>query len=169
MSILLFFYQVPSAHPCLCHFVYFLRMEFCFLLFCYHHYYYHYYFTPCEFFTPALVGDHSLKFERQQVSSGLQDSSQYSSQSQQCCSVVLILPLNSSSSPLGNISSTPTTIGITMTFIFCYSFLVGFFFLVSWQSSNICLFFCFLLFSLCGLLIQQNPRDGKFCFSFFVN
>ena len=37
------------------------------------------YITPCEFFTPVLVDGLSLKSELQQVSSGLQDYSQYSS------------------------------------------------------------------------------------------
>ena len=35
-----------------------------------------------EFFMPALADSLSLKFERQQVSSSLQDSSQYSRRSQ---------------------------------------------------------------------------------------
>ena len=38
------------------------------------------------FFTQAQAGGFSLGFEWQQVSSSLQDSSQYSGQSQQCCS-----------------------------------------------------------------------------------
>ena len=42
-------------------------------------------FTPWEFFTSALVDGLSLEFEWQQVSSSLQDSSQYSRHSQQCC------------------------------------------------------------------------------------
>ena len=56
--------------------------------------YYHYnnnYYYYSAFFAPALTGGLSLKFERQQVSSGLQDSSQYC---QQCCS---LNGLNSSS------------------------------------------------------------------------
>ena len=40
-----------------------------------------------EFFTPALADGFSLEFEWQQVSSSLQDSSQYPSRSQQCCSL----------------------------------------------------------------------------------
>ena len=38
-----------------------------------------------EIFTPALASGLPLEFEWQQVSSGLQDSSQYSGRSQQCC------------------------------------------------------------------------------------
>ena len=39
------------------------------------------------FFTPVLTDGFSLEFEWQQVSSSLQDSSQYSGRSQQCCSL----------------------------------------------------------------------------------
>ena len=42
--------------------------------------------TPWEFFTSALADGLSLEFERQ-VPSSLQDSSQYSGWSQQCCSL----------------------------------------------------------------------------------
>ena len=48
---------------------------------------YCYYFTLCEVFTPASSGGFSLQPEWQQVSSGLQDFSQYSSWSQDCCSL----------------------------------------------------------------------------------
>ena len=44
-------------------------------------------FYSLEFFTRALVDCFSLVFEWQQVSSSLQDSSQYFCQSQQCCSL----------------------------------------------------------------------------------
>ena len=44
-------------------------------------------FTPWEFFSLALADDFSLEFKWQQVSSSLQDSSQYSGRSQQCCSL----------------------------------------------------------------------------------
>ena len=37
------------------------------------------------FFTSVLADGFSLEFEWQQVSSSLQDSSQYSGRSQQCC------------------------------------------------------------------------------------
>ena len=53
--------------------------------YCYYYYYfthleffYYYYFTHLEFFTSALADGISLEFEWQQVSSSLQDSSQYS-------------------------------------------------------------------------------------------
>ena len=47
-------------------------------------YYYHY--TPCGFFTPTLADGLSLGFERQQVSLGPKNCSQYSSRSQRCSS-----------------------------------------------------------------------------------
>ena len=43
--------------------------------------------TSLEFFTSALADGLSLEFEWQQVSSSLQDSSQYSGRPQQCCSL----------------------------------------------------------------------------------
>ena len=42
-------------------------------------------FTPLEFFTSVLADGFLLEFEWQQVSSSLQDSSQYSGRPQQCC------------------------------------------------------------------------------------
>ena len=42
-------------------------------------------FTPLEFFTSVLADGFSLEFEWQQVSSSLQDTSQYSGRPQQCC------------------------------------------------------------------------------------
>ena len=42
-------------------------------------------FTPLEFFTSVLADGFSLESEWQQVSSGLQDSSQDSGCSQECC------------------------------------------------------------------------------------
>ena len=44
-------------------------------------------FSPWEFFTSALAESFPLEFEWQQVSSSLQDFSQYSDRSQQCCSL----------------------------------------------------------------------------------
>ena len=60
-------------------------------------------FTPLEFFTSALADSLSLEFVWQQVSSSLQDSSQYSGRSQQCCSLDaarLLLQLPSPPGPL---------------------------------------------------------------------
>ena len=50
-------------------------------------YYYYYYYTSCESCTPALFDRLSMEFERQQITSGLQDSSQYSVRFHQCCSL----------------------------------------------------------------------------------
>ena len=47
------------------------------------------YFIPCEFFTPALADGRSLESEWQQVSPGLQDFSECSSQSQQLLYILL--------------------------------------------------------------------------------
>ena len=41
--------------------------------------------SSCEFFTPALADGLSMEFEWQQISSSLQDSSQYFGRPQQCC------------------------------------------------------------------------------------
>ena len=45
---------------------------------------YYYYYTPYEFFTPVWADSLLLVFGWQQVSSGLQDSSQYSRRPQKC-------------------------------------------------------------------------------------
>ena len=49
-------------------------------------------FTPLEFFTSVLADSFSLEFEWQQVSSSLQDSSQYSGRPQQCCRLDSLYP-----------------------------------------------------------------------------
>ena len=49
-------------------------------------------FTHLEFFTSILADGFSLKFEWQQVSSSLQDSSQYSGRPQQCCRLDSLYP-----------------------------------------------------------------------------
>ena len=49
-------------------------------------------FTTLEFFTSVLPDGFSLEFEWQQVSSSLQDSSQYSFRSQQCCHLDSLYP-----------------------------------------------------------------------------
>ena len=48
---------------------------------------YYHYFTSCEFFKPTLDDRLSQETKWQQVSSGLQNSFQYVSQSQQRCSL----------------------------------------------------------------------------------
>ena len=49
-------------------------------------------FTPLEFFTSVLADGFSLEFEWQQVSSSLQDLSQYSGRPQQCCRLDSLYP-----------------------------------------------------------------------------
>ena len=71
-----------------------------------------------------LTDGFSLEFEWQQVSSSLQDSSQYSGRSWQCCSLVSLprLVISESSSPCTNplvtILGAPITNGIIVTFMF---------------------------------------------------
>ena len=62
----------------------------------------------------------SLKFKWQQVSSALLESTQYLSQSQQCCGLISFLPKISSSSILFPrfIRCAPTMIGVMVTFMF---------------------------------------------------
>ena len=48
--------------------------------------------TPQEFFTSVLADGFSLEFEWLQVSSSLQDSSQYSGRPQQCCRLDSLYP-----------------------------------------------------------------------------
>ena len=49
-------------------------------------------FTPLEFFTSVLADGFSLEFEWQQVSLSLQDSSQDSVRSYQCCRLDSLYP-----------------------------------------------------------------------------
>ena len=101
------------------------------------------------FFQPALADGFSLEAEWQQVSSSLQDSSQYSGRFQQCYSLnCLIHPLifmssNFSTNPLVIVSSTTITVNITITLIF-HSFLC--YLARSWY---LCLFLIYLSFTLC--------------------
>ena len=78
------------------------------------------------FFTWVLTGGLSLGFECQQASSGLKDSSEYFSRSQQCYSLYRLDSISDfqfclSFFLLGTVLTAPTTISITDTFIF-YSF-----------------------------------------------
>ena len=80
-------------------------------------------FKPLEFFTSALADGLSLEFEWQQVSSSLQDSSQYSGRSQQRCRMVSTRPPTSKfsspfNSPLVIVPNALITIGIIATFKF---------------------------------------------------
>ena len=79
---------------------------------------------PCEFFTAALTGGLSLKSYWQQILLGLQNYSEYSSQSLWCLSFLFSKRDN-------NISTS------------CFTA-----FSALWQDPSICLYFRFLLFSL---------------------
>ena len=59
-----------------------------YLSFFYYYYYFYYYFSPSEF-SPA-AGDLSFKSDWLQVSSGFQDASEFSCQSQQCCLLLFV-------------------------------------------------------------------------------
>ena len=101
-----------------------------------------------------------LEFDWQQISSSLQDSSQYSCQSQQYCSLD---GLHSSSYfllslYLVTVSSAPIAIGFTVTFMF-HSF-----FLVLWQDLGTDISFRFLSVLHCCQLEQQNSVLGRFSF-----
>ena len=48
--------------------------------------------TPPEFFTSVLADGFSMEFEWQQVSSSIQDSSQYSGRPHQCCRLDSLYP-----------------------------------------------------------------------------
>ena len=84
-------------------------------------------FTPLEFFTSVFADVFSLEFEWYQVSSSLQDSSQKSGRSQQCCHLDSLYPSADpkSSRPFDNplviVPKAPITIGTIVTFMF-YSF-----------------------------------------------
>ena len=111
------------------------------MLFHYHH---------CVFFTAVLTGSFSLKSKWQQISSGFQDSSKYSNWSYECCGLdglIFFSDLQFLQSPfqvqqLQLVSLSPS----------CFTT-----FSALKQDPSICLFFYFLLFSLCGPLEQQNP------------
>ena len=85
-----------------------------------------YYSVPCEFITPALPGGLTLKFQWQQVSSCLQDSSQHSGRSKQCMDGLDSLSdfyfFQSTFQALETASSAPSTTGIIVNLMF-YSFL----------------------------------------------
>ena len=84
-----------------------------------YYYYYYYYLLLWNFFTQALADVFSLEFEWEQVSSSLQDSSQYFGRFW----MISARPLISMSSShctksLVTVSWAPITIGITVTYMF---------------------------------------------------
>ena len=112
-----------------------------------------------SFFTSALADGLSLEFEWQQVSSNIQDSSEYSGRSQQCCSLDGgLLSSSKSSSPFNNplvtVPKAPITIGIMVTFMFH-----GFFFSIPLQGRVIYPSFHFLSVLFCHQPGQQSPQQ----------
>ena len=137
-----------------------------------------------EFFTSASADGFPLEFEWQQVSSSLQDSSQYSGHHHAVVWMVSTRPSTSKSSkpfnnPLVTLPKAPITIGTIVTFMFHSFFnslarsryLPFFFFtffqfysVISWNSkvdnfTNF--FFCFFCWLLLGLIF--GPRLGYPC------
>ena len=123
------------------------------------------YFVLCEFFTSVLADGLSLEFEWQQVSSGLQDSSQYSGWSQQCCSLVKLdssLDFQYFQSPFQAFGDCSKCTNYNW---YHYHPPVPQLFLVLWPGPSICLSFHSLSFSFCGSLEWQNLLDSKLFFS----
>ena len=79
--------------------------------------------TPWEFFQPVLADGFSLEFEKQQVSSSLQDSSQYSERSNNevvwmvSTRRLIFMSSTPSTNPLVTVPQAPITIGIIVTFM----------------------------------------------------
>ena len=119
-----------------------------------------------EFFPAALTDGLSVEFEWQEVSSSLQDPSQYSSRSQYCCS----LNGNHSFSYLHTLQSLYQFFGIcseTAKYNKYHCHLQQFFSILL-ESPYIYPSFRFLSVLLSGQLGPQNPQFGKFSlFSFF--
>ena len=95
-------------------FVYLLRNTYFFICFI------DYYFIPYDFFTVAFIGRLLKESEWQQVTSGLQNTSEYSTLSQQCCHLSSHICVSSShfSKNLWAVPSVQTTIGITLPLVF---------------------------------------------------
>ena len=86
-----------------------------------HYYYYNYYSTLRGLFTSEIAGRFSLESKWQQVSSDVQDSSEYSGQSQlgyNLDSFVSSIDFQILSKLMGNVQSTPSTIGINLSPLF---------------------------------------------------
>ena len=120
-------------------------------------------FTHCKIFTQTFTGTLSLESKGKQVSSGLQDSTEYSSLSWWFNGlIVFILPLNSSSSiffcpnPLWFVPSRSTIFGITIVFMFQN------FSPALWQGISV-----FLSFSLTFIFMPKEKKSTRQLFSSF--
>ena len=130
---------------------------------------YRYYYTLYEFSTPVLVDCLSLETEWQQVSSGPQDSSQYSGRSQQYCNLndldfhlfQFLFHAFGDCSKCTNYNwyhRHPQVPQFCVVFLFfCFFFFCVCVFLVLWQDLSIRLSFPFFWFSLSDPLEWQNP------------
>ena len=127
-------------------------------------YYYYYYYSLRVFFN-NLANGVSLKFEWQQVSSCLQDSSQYSERSQQCCIrngfhlSYYFQDFQFLYSYFGIVLSSPVTISITDTFM-----LQDFFHL----SSKILLFISLFAFFYFYSVVCRNDKVHNSTGSLFI-
>ena len=114
-------------------------------------------FCTLRVFHNCVTGGILWDFDWQQVSSGFQDFSLYSDRSRYGLDNLdssLIYSFSSPlSQPLGTIPSALIIIGIIVTLMAHSNFFLVF-----------CQYFCFLLFSLSGLLERQNPQDNNFFF-----
>ena len=123
-------------------------------------------YITCKFFTATWAGDLSLE-SIWQVSSGLQNSSEYFGHAQQGCHLdgfcsssdfqFFQFPIHAS----GDCSK------CTNYNWYHYQPNVSLLFLVLRQGPSICQSFCFLLFPLFCSWEWQNPLDGK-CFFFLL-
>ena len=118
-----------------------------------------------EFFTQALADGFSHESEWQQVSSSLQNSSQYSSQSQQCYSLDgLHSSFSTSTNPFVTVPSAPIIIGITVTLPFTKDILGR-----TWtQQFKASLFLCSLSLSL-SLSVGLSSFDHKYLSLYLFN
>ena len=125
-------------------------------------------FTPWEFFTSALANGLSLEFKWQQISSSLQDSSQYSGHSQQYYSLDGLhssanfqVP-SSFNSTLVTVPNAPITIDVIVTFMFH-----SFFQLPSKVEGGTYPSFHFLFVLFCGQPGQQRQQFWKFFYYYY--
>ena len=126
------------------------------------------YFTLCKFFIPALADGLSLESEWQQVSSGLQDSSEHFSPSQQCCSLNI---LDSSSdfslfqSPFQSFRDCSKHTNYNC--YHCYQHVPLLFFLGGsslTRSKYLSIFSLSLIFYLCSTETAKSPRQHSLLF-----
>ena len=124
----------------------------------YYYYYHHNHFTPFKFFPSALAGGLSVESEWQQVSTSLQDSSQYSGWSKNA--VVWMVSIHS----LISLFQFFGYWSKCTNYYWYYHHSHAPLFISSLARSKCLFLFSLFLFSLCGLLEWQNLQDDKFSF-----